>query len=125
MNIDALEKVAVDALDDLKGQQIVAINTEKKSPLFERVIIASGQSTRQVKALAHHAGEKLREAGLRPIGTEGEGNSEWVLVDCGAIVIHVMLPELRDYYRLEEIWQSENDARFQTQYQDHQTSKGQ
>lgn len=123
MDIEKLQEVAVDALDDLKGQNIIAINTEATSPMFERIIIASGQSTRQVKALAHHAAEKLRAAGLRPIGIEGEENSEWVLVDCGAIVVHVMLPELRDYYRLEEIWQTESDARFSAQYQDHQSKE--
>ena len=121
MDIEKLEQIAVEALEDIKGQDIIAINTEKTSPMFERIIIASGQSTRQVKSLAQNAAEKLRQAGLRPIGIEGEANSEWVLVDCGAIIIHVMLPELRDYYRLEEIWQNENDARFETQYQKHQT----
>jgi len=121
MDIKKLQQVAIDALDDLKGQNIIAINTEATSPMFERIIIASAQSTRQAKALAHHAAETLKEAGLKPIGIEGEANSEWVLVDCGAIVVHVMLPELRDYYRLEEIWQTESDARFSAQYQDYQT----
>ena len=127
MDINALQQVAIEALEDIKGEDIVAINTEAVSPMFERIIVATGQSTRQVKSLAHNAAEKLRAAGLRPIGIEGESSSEWVLVDCGAIVVHVMLPELRDYYRLEDIWQTqvEHDARFKSQYQAHQAGRDQ
>jgi ribosome-associated protein len=88
----------------VKAQNIVVFNTEHLSPLFERVIIASGTSNRQTKALAASVRDAVKGKGLPPPRTEGEDNGEWIIVDCGAAVVHVMQPSIRDYYRLEEIW---------------------
>jgi ribosome-associated protein len=88
----------------VKAQNIVVFNTEQLSPLFERVIIASGTSNRQTKALAASVRDAVKGKGLTAPRTEGEDNGEWIIVDCGAAVVHVMQPAIRDYYRLEEIW---------------------
>jgi len=105
MDIRKLQRIVVDALDDIKGKDIVVINTRKLSDMFARVIIASGDSNRQVRALARNVEEKVREAGGEVIGTEGEDGGEWVLVDLGDIVVHVMQPNVRKYYDLEALWQ--------------------
>ena len=104
MDIRKLQKAIVDGLEDVKAQDIVVFNTEHLSPLFERVIIASGTSNRQTKALAASVRDAVREAGLSVLRTEGEDNGEWIIVDCGAAVCHVMQPAIRQYYSLEEIW---------------------
>nr|WP_305848841.1 ribosome silencing factor [Rhizobacter sp. AJA081-3] len=88
----------------MKAHNIVVFNTEHLSPLFERVIIASGTSNRQTKALAASVRDAVKSKGLPAPRTEGEDNGEWIIVDCGAAVVHVMQPSIRDYYRLEEIW---------------------
>ncbi len=88
----------------MKAQNIVVFNTEHLSPLFERVIIASGTSNRQTKALAASVRDAVKSKGLPAPRTEGEDNGEWIIVDCGTAVVHVMQPSIRDYYRLEEIW---------------------
>ncbi|WP_457424345.1 ribosome silencing factor [Roseateles sp. P5_E7] len=104
MDIRKLQRAIVDGLEDVKAQNIVVFNTEHLSPLFERVIIASGTSNRQTKALASSVRETVKGRGLQVMRTEGEDNGEWIIVDCGAAVVHVMQPSIRDYYRLEEIW---------------------
>jgi len=104
MDIRKLQRAIVDGLEDVKGQDIVVFNTEHLSPLFERVIIASGTSNRQTKALASGVRVAVKEAGFDVMATEGGDNGEWIIVDCGAAVVHVMQPNIRDYYRLEEIW---------------------
>ena len=104
MDIRKLQRVIVDGLEDVKAQNIVVFNTEHLSALFERVIIASGTSNRQTKALASGVREAVRDAGYPPPRLEGEANGEWIVVDCGAAVVHVMQPSIRDYYHLEEIW---------------------
>lgn len=104
MDIRKLQRVIVDGLEDLKAQNIVVFNTEHLSALFERVIIASGTSNRQTKSLASSVREAVKTAGYPVPRTEGEGNGEWIIVDCGAAVVHVMQPQIRDYYHLEEIW---------------------
>ena len=104
MDIRKLQRAIVDGLEDVKAQNIVVFNTEHMSPLFERVIIASGTSNRQTKALASSVRDKVRQRGLAVLRTEGEDNGEWIIVDCGAAVVHVMQPAIRDYYHLEEIW---------------------
>ena len=101
-----LQKIAVAALEDVKAKDIEVINTSKLTALFDRIIIASADSTRQVNALARNVQDKVREAGGVIYGTEGEGGGEWVLVDLGDIVIHVMQPAVRAYYNLEELWQA-------------------
>ena len=104
MNATQLTELAVAALEDIKGRDIEVINTSKLSPLFERIIVASADSTRQVKALARSVHDKVREAGGDVVGIEGEDTGEWVLIDLGSIVVHVMQPAVRSYYNLEELW---------------------
>lgn len=102
--VSTLQAAIVDGLEDVKGQNIQVFDTTHLSPLFERVIVASATSSRQTKALAASVRDKVREAGFDKPRTEGEENGEWVVVDCGAIVAHIMQPAIREYYRLEEIW---------------------
>jgi ribosome-associated protein len=99
-----LQRAIVDGLEDVKGHDITVFNTEHLSPLFERVIVASGTSNRQTKALAASVRDAVREAGFPKPRTEGEENGEWIIVDCGAAVAHIMQPAIRQYYHLEEIW---------------------
>lgn len=99
-----LQRAIVDALEDVKAQEIVVFDTEEMSALFERVIIASGTSNRQTKALAASVRDKVREAGYPKPRIEGEDNGEWIIVDCGSAVAHIMQPTIRSYYNLEEIW---------------------
>jgi ribosome-associated protein len=106
MDIRKLQKIAVTALEDIKGRDIEVINTTKLSSLFDRIIVASADSTRQVKALARNVHDKVKEAGGDVYGIEGEESGEWVLVDLGAIIVHVMQPATRSYYALEELWQA-------------------
>ena len=99
-----LQRAIVDGLEDVKAQEITVFNTEHLSPLFERVIVASGTSNRQTKALAASVRDSVREAGFPKPRIEGEENGEWIIVDCGAAVAHIMQPAIRQYYHLEEIW---------------------
>lgn len=103
-NIQKLQRAIVDGLEDVKAQDIRVFNTGTLSPLFERVIIASGTSSRQTKALSASVRDKVREAGFPKPRIEGEDNGEWIIVDCGAAVAHIMQPTIRSYYNLEEIW---------------------
>lgn len=103
-DIQKLQRAIVEGLEDVKGQDIVVFNTEHLSPLFERVVIAAGTSNRQTKALASSVVDAVREAGFPKPRIEGEENGEWIIVDCGAAVAHVMQPAIRQYYNLEEIW---------------------
>ncbi|HET8744514.1 MAG TPA: ribosome silencing factor [Ramlibacter sp.] len=99
-----LQRAIVDGLEDVKGQDIQVFNTEHLSPLFERVIVASGTSNRQTRALASSVIDAVRDAGFPKPRLEGEDNGEWIIVDCGAAVAHIMQPAIRQYYHLEEIW---------------------
>jgi len=99
-----LQRAIVDGLEDVKGQDIQVFNTEHMSPLFERVIVASGTSNRQTRALASSVIDAVRDAGFPKPRVEGEENGEWIIVDCGAAVAHIMQPAIRQYYHLEEIW---------------------
>lgn len=103
-DVQKLQRVIVDALEDVKAQDIQVFNTEHLSPLFERVVIASGTSNRQTKALSASVRDKVREAGFGKPRIEGEDNGEWIIADCGAAVVHIMQPVIRQYYHLEEIW---------------------
>ncbi len=94
----------VSALEDVKAQDILVINTSKLSPLFERMIVASAQSTRQTKALADNVEKKLKELGEDPLNAEGHQSGEWILVDFGEVLVHIMQPAVRAYYNLEELW---------------------
>lgn len=106
MDIRKLQKIVVNALEDIKGKDIEVINTTKLTSLFDRLVIATGDSNRQVKALARNVQDKVREVGAEIISVEGEDSGEWVLVDIGDMVVHVMQPSVRAYYNLEELWQA-------------------
>ena len=103
-DVQKLQRAVVDSLEDVKAQDLVVFDTEHISSLFERVIIASGTSNRQTKALAASVRDKVRAAGFAKPRIEGEDNGEWIIVDCGAVVVHIMQPTIRQYYNLEEIW---------------------
>ena len=104
MDIRKLQRAIVDGLEDVKAQDIKVFNTTHLTELFDRVIVASGTSNRQTKALASSVRDKVKEAGGDIVSTEGEDIGEWVLVDCGDAVVHILQPALRQYYNLEEIW---------------------
>jgi ribosome-associated protein len=104
MDIRKLQRAIVDGLEDVKAQGIAVFNTEALSPLFERVIIATGASNRQTKALAASVRDAVRSRDMQVMRIEGEENGEWIIVDCGAAVVHIMQPAIREYYHLEEIW---------------------
>jgi ribosome-associated protein len=99
-----LQRAIVDGLEDVKAQDIVVFDTEHLSALFERVIVASGTSNRQTKALAASVRDAVRDAGFPKPRVEGEVNGEWIIVDCGQAVVHIMQPSFRQYYHLEELW---------------------
>jgi ribosome-associated protein len=104
MEIQKLQRAIIDGLEDVKAQDIKVFNTTHLTALFDRVIVASGTSNRQTKALANSVRDKVKELGGNVISTEGEEIGEWVLVDCGDAVVHILQPALRQYYNLEEVW---------------------
>lgn len=104
MGPEKLAKTAVAALEDIKGRDIVVFNVSKRTALFDKVIVASGDSNRQVRALANNVCEEVKKGGGHVLSTEGGQTGEWVLVDLGAVIVHVMQPAIRQYYNLEEIW---------------------
>ena len=111
METRQIEQLVIAALDDIKAKDIEVIDTSKLTPLFESIIIACGDSNRQVRSLARHVGDKVREAGVEILSTEGEDSGEWILVDLGAVVVHIMQPTIRSYYNLEELWGGKGPAR--------------
>ena len=104
MELRKKQRAVVDALEDVKGRDIIVLDTAHLPTMFERVIIASGDSSRQVKALADRVAERIRALGGRVYGLEGERSAEWVLVDLGDIVVHLFRPEVRSLYGLEKMW---------------------
>ncbi|MBW7862386.1 MAG: ribosome silencing factor [Rhodocyclaceae bacterium] len=104
MELKKLEKIVVAALEEIKGENITVLNTSRLTPLFDRVVVASAQSGRQTRALGRNVQERVREAGGEVIGVEGEETGEWILIDLADIVVHVMQPAIREYYKLEEMW---------------------
>ncbi|WP_151448371.1 ribosome silencing factor [Lacisediminimonas profundi] len=104
MDIKKLQALVIDALEDVKAQEIAVFDTSHLTALFDRVVIASGTSNRQTKALAASVRDKVKAAGGTVVSMEGEGTGEWVLVDLGDMIVHIMQPAIRAYYRLEEIW---------------------
>lgn len=104
MRIDRLVDAAVAALEDIKGRDIAVLDVRKLTSMFDRIIIASADSTRQGRALSSHLQEKMKALGASVHGVEGEAAGEWVLVDLGAVVVHIMQPAVRKYYNLEELW---------------------
>jgi ribosome-associated protein len=104
MRLDKLVKATVDALDDIKGRDIVVLDVRKLTSLFDKIVIASADSSRQAKAMADNVQEKLKAAGAKVHGVEGEGVGEWILVDLGAVIVHIMQAAVRQHYNLEELW---------------------
>ena len=104
MRLNKTQKTAVTALEDIKARDISVLDVRKLTSLYDTMIIASAESNRQVKALANHVRDRLKEAGATIVGVEGEETGEWVLVDAGDIVVHIMQPAVRAYYNLEELW---------------------
>jgi ribosome-associated protein len=104
MELQRLQRVVVDALEDIKAQDIKVFNTVGQSDMFDRVVVATGNSNRQTRALAWHVVQKVKEAGGAVTSVEGADPGEWVLVDLGDIVVHLMQPTVREYYALEEMW---------------------
>jgi ribosome-associated protein len=104
MRIDKLVNAAVAALADIKGRDIVVLDVRRMTAMFDKVIVVSGDSTRQTKALASNVQEKVKALGATVHGVEGADTGEWVLVDLGAVVVHIMQPAIRQHYNLEELW---------------------
>lgn len=104
MNPEQLRDLAVAALEDMKGVDVRALDVRGSTPLTDFMVIASGTSDRHVKSLAASVLDKAREAGVKPMGVEGEQEGEWVLVDLRDVVVHVMRPQVRDFYNLEKLW---------------------
>jgi ribosome-associated protein len=104
MDLRKKQSTVVAALEDVKGHDIMVFNTARMPTMFERVVIASGSSNTQVRALADRVRERIEQAGGRVYGVEGESGGEWVLVDLGDVVVHIMHPAVRSFYNLEEVW---------------------
>ncbi len=104
MNSEQLCTLVIDALDDMKAQDIIKLDVRDMTTVTDFMIVASGTSNRHVKALVENVAEKAKEAGHKPIGVEGEEGGEWVLLDLQEAVVHVMLPKVREFYNLEKLW---------------------
>lgn len=122
MDTNTLQQIVVSALEDIKARDIEVIDTARLTPLFDRVVVASADSGRQTRALARNVHDKVREAGGDVIGIEGEEGGEWVLVDLGGIVVHIMQPAVREYYRLEDLWRNPPATRRPASGQDRSAS---
>jgi ribosome-associated protein len=104
MRLNRIQKTAVTALEDIKARDITVLDVRKLTSLYDTMVIASAESSRQVKALAGHVRDRLKEGGATIVGVEGEETGDWVLVDAGEIIVHIMQPAVRAYYNLEELW---------------------
>lgn len=104
LDLEKISQITVNALEDIKGDNIVVIDTHELSSLFSKMVVCTGSSNRQVKSLANNVVEEYKKNGINIVGVEGETGGEWVLVDCGDIVVHIMLPQVRAYYDLESLW---------------------
>lgn len=104
MKSEELRTILIQALEDIKAIDTVVIEVKALTPLTDYIMVTSGRSTRHVKAIADHVVEAAKQHGIMPLGVEGEQGSEWVLVDLGDIVVHAMLPAVREYYQLEKLW---------------------
>ncbi|HRL92970.1 MAG: ribosome silencing factor [Pseudomonas sp.] len=113
MTSEEVAKLAIAALEDVKAQDIVSINVREKTSVTDFMVIASGSSSRHVKSLVDNVLEKVKEQGVRPLGSEGLDTGEWALLDLGDVVVHVMLPTARQFYDLERLWQGAELSRAQ------------
>jgi ribosome-associated protein len=104
MRIDKMVKAAVAALEDIKAKDIVVLDVRRMTAMFDKIIVASGDSARQNRALANNVQEKLKALGAAVHGIEGADSGEWILIDLGSLVVHIMQPAIRQYYNLEELW---------------------
>jgi len=111
MQAEALKGIVIDALEEIKARDIVVLDVSKLTALFDYLIIASAESARQTKALARNVHDRVKAAGGQVIGSEGEEFGDWVLVDLGDIVVHIMQPAVREYYNLEQLWGGEAQRR--------------
>jgi ribosome-associated protein len=110
LNIEQLKQLVIEALEDVKGVDIRVFDVRDKSSVTDVMVVASGNTARQVKALADNVAEKAKLAGVRPLGMEGEQHGEWILVDLGDLVVHIMQPSVRDFYNLEKLWGEDSPA---------------
>lgn len=108
MNSEKLVNIVVDALEDIKAYEIDVINVSKITSMFEYIVIASADSSRQTKSLANNVQERVKAAGGRVYSMEGEQTGEWLLVDLGDVIVHIMLPVAREYYNLKALWSGQN-----------------
>lgn len=111
LTADQLQKLVVSSLEDFKAIDILVIDVSGKSPLTERLVIASGNSTRHVKSMSENLIVKAKAAGCPPLGVEGAREGEWVLVDLNDVIVHLMLPQTRAFYNLEKLWEASADRR--------------
>jgi ribosome-associated protein len=109
-DVQACLAIVRSALEDVKAKDIVELDVSKISNVADALVIASGTSTRHIKSLAHNVAEEARKAGFRPLGVEGERDAEWILVDLGVVIVHVMLPTARKFYDLESLWQTNPES---------------
>jgi ribosome-associated protein len=107
MQAEQIRQIAVEALEEIKARDIVVLDTRKLTAMFDYMIVASAESSRQTKALARNVADKTKAGGGQVVSTEGEQTGEWVLVDLGSVIVHIMQPAIRDYYNLEQLWGGE------------------
>ena len=110
MQLDELKALAINAVEDLKAFDVNVLDVTGRSSITDVLIFASGRSDRQVKSIANNVIQEAKKAGVAPLGVEGLNTGDWVLVDLGDVVVHVMLPQVRDYYGIERIWEVDDDA---------------
>jgi len=116
MHVEAMKQAVVEALGEIKASDITVLDVRQMTALFDYMIVASAGSTRQTKALASNVQDKLRQIGARVLGVEGERTGEWVLVDLGEVIVHVMQPAVRAYYNLEQLWGGTPPSPLQTKW---------
>ena len=104
MSVEKLEKTILNALDELKAKDVVVLDVSELTDMTDKMVVATGTSSRQVAAIANHVASECKKIGVMPIGSEGEDVGEWALVDLGDVVVHVLLPEKREFYSLEQLW---------------------
>jgi ribosome-associated protein len=111
MQAEEIKQCVVEALEEIKAREVVVLDTRKLTPMFDYMIVASAESTRQTKALARNVEDKIRAGGGKVLGSEGEQAGEWVLVDMGSVIVHIMQPAIREYYNLEQLWGADGTPR--------------